>query len=260
MSVDGDHHLPGPPETQEEWTRVRRKGRRGLGAGRPQTQTQTEQSPATTATPMPSAPCLSVSEIERDRQRLAGQWKSSICCRQLQELVASHGAESSISQAICFGLGSFNPADGAWEARRRAHLQLAAFLSIVEQMRTGHQQSIRCFFQEPLFNSADREFLESLGHQVVESPEGFGLVDSSTMVFGIHLYRVVYSQALAKHTPAIFVGTPYDVWEDFHGSSDLNWSRMKELDQLCDKARFPEYHDDTIFSSTSIHWRKGDTT
>ncbi|KAI1343286.1 hypothetical protein F5Y15DRAFT_229915 [Xylariaceae sp. FL0016] len=244
----------GQPELAEEWTRVRRKGRRNAGPKTARLAPST--SPAAGATPTPSAPSLALADIEKDHEHFAGQWTSSPCHHQLQELITSRAADCVVTEAICFGVGSFDPADGAWEVRRRAHFQLAAFLCIVEQLQERGHRHIRCYFQEPLFNSVEKSFIESKGHRVVDSPQGFDMVSPSTLVFAIHMYRGIYSHIISKSLPAIFVGTPYDVWEDFHGSEQLDWARMKDLDQLCHKAKFPEQQGDTTFSSTSIHWRQ----
>lgn len=63
-----------------------------------------------------------------------------------------------------------------------------------------------------MFSTSDQSFLESRGHRVVESPDGFDLIDGKTLVFGIHLYRPIYAQAL-KSLPAAFVGTDFDTWD-----------------------------------------------
>ncbi|KAI0018020.1 hypothetical protein F4780DRAFT_781724 [Xylariomycetidae sp. FL0641] len=237
------------PEPQQEWTRVvRRKGR-----SRPSK--TSHSSKTSSAAVIPSAPSLTRDDLVRDHQYFAGPWKSSTCAQQLRETVSSRANRQPISQAICFGIGSFDPADGASEVKRRAHVQLAAFLLMAEAVQ---QHPIRCFFQEPLFNSAEKEFIESLGHSVVSSPAGFQQVDPSTLVFGVHLYRDIYSQVLARHIPTVFVGTSYSVWEDFHGPESLDWARMKELDQACEKINFPEERGDTTFSGTTIHWKRSE--
>ncbi|KAL7621768.1 hypothetical protein AAE478_009095 [Parahypoxylon ruwenzoriense] len=242
-------------ELSDEWTKVHRKGRSRRRAHRRATPSSPNN---TTPTPPPRSSALSVTDLEREHRRVADQWKTSVCCRQLEEIVASRTHQYKISHAICFGLGSFDPDDGSWEGKRRAHVQLAAFLHIVEQLRRGNSPVIRCLFQEPLFNSVDTAFIRNLGCEVVDSPQGFELVSASTFVFGIHLYRDVYSQAIAKHTPAVFIGTPYDIWEECHGSPDINWAKMKDLSERCDKVKFPEDLGDTAFSSTAIHWRRQD--
>lgn len=198
-------------EPQEEWTRVRRKGRRHPKA-HAQAISSSDNGHSSKLKPRPSF--LSLSDIEKDHQHITQQWKSSTCCHQLREMIATRTCYPSISQAICFGLGSFDPENGLWEGRRIAHVQLAAFLCIVEEMQRGNPQVISCCFQEPLFNEVDRTFIRSLGHEAVDSPEGFERVTPSTLVFGIHLYRDIYVQTMAKHSPAMFVGTPYDIWEE----------------------------------------------
>ncbi|KAI1419187.1 hypothetical protein F5Y12DRAFT_284898 [Xylaria sp. FL1777] len=240
-------------ESQEAWVKVhRRKGRRP------------RKNPSSTTpvsnTLLVSPPSLSLEQVKQDHDRLAGQWKSSPSYGQLQELLSGHvaGISCSVTTAICFGLGTFDPPDGAWEQKRKAHIQLAAFLAIVDHLQSKASHRIRCVFQEPILNSVDKAFITSLGHEVVESPIGFQLVNPETLAFGVHLYRDIYSQVIATHIPAIFVGTSYGIWEDFHGTENLDWARMKQLDLLCVKAKFPENPADTSFSSTMIHWRRKD--
>ncbi|KAI1827644.1 hypothetical protein F4861DRAFT_492059 [Xylaria intraflava] len=241
------------PETEDGWMKVhRRKGRR---LGKPTPAPAGSDSVAT-----PSAPSLSLEQVKQDHDQLTTHWKSSSSCSRLRGLLSSHATttNSNITRAICFGLGTFDPPDGTWEQRRKAHIQLAAFLAIVDHLQSQARHQIQCFFQDPIFNTVDRAFIASLGHEVVESPVGFELVEPETLVFGIHLYRDVYSQVIATHIPAIFIGTPYEVWEDAYGDENLDWARMKELNRLCVKVKFPENQADTTFSSTMIHWRQDD--
>lgn len=193
-----------------EWTKVRRKGRRALGSSQHHV-----PSSKLTSTPTPRTSSLCVSDIEKEYRRIRDQWKVSTCHHQLKALLASRTPTPPISQAVCLGLGSFDPDNGDWEAKRRAHVQLAAFLSIIEDLRQdGDEHPVHCLFQEPLFTAADQAFIRSLGHEVVETPAGFEAVGPRTLVFGVHLYRQVYARAIGAHTPAVFVGTPYAVWEE----------------------------------------------
>jgi hypothetical protein len=156
---------------------------------------------------------LTVSDIKRDHERIREQWLSSASHRHLEELMASKAHLPIPTTAICLGLGSFDPEDGSWQVKRRSHVQLAAFNALVQLLNQHGAQSIRCVFQEPCFTDADKEFLKALGHEVVDSPVGFEIISQDSLVFGIHLYRDVYSEAIARHIPAIFIGTGYDVWE-----------------------------------------------
>ncbi|KAI0424741.1 hypothetical protein F5Y09DRAFT_335532 [Xylaria sp. FL1042] len=242
---------------QEVWVKVHgRKGRRS----QKKPGFVHSASLSSTLPQEPSPPSVSLEQVQQDHDRLTGQWRSSPSHGRLQELLSSHSASlsSRVTTAICFGLGTLDPHDGAWARKRKAHIQLAAFLTIVEHLQSHVSHRIRCVFQEPVMNSVDKAFIVSLGHEVVESPIGFQLVDSETLAFGIHLYRDIYSHVIATQIPAMFVGTSYGTWEDFHSGENLDWARMKQLDQLCVKAKFPENQGDTIFSSTVIHWRQKD--
>ncbi|KAI1127242.1 hypothetical protein F5Y10DRAFT_198547 [Nemania abortiva] len=239
-------------EEEQVWVKVhRRKGRRS----------RTTPSAVSLAPPRPSTPARSLEQIQQDHGRFTSQWKNSASYSWLQEqLPLSHTTETgnsvTVTQAICFGLGSF---DGMWS--RTAHVQLAAFFTIVEHLQSKASCRIRCIFQDPVFNSVDKDFIASLGHETVESPTGFQLVDPETLAFGIHLERPVYSQVIALHFPAIFVGTSYNIWEDITLPEDLDWPRMKELDRICTKASFPhDESDSSTFLGTIIYWRQKDTS
>lgn len=196
------------PEPEEVWVQVpQRKGRR----------TRTgpiKRAPETSQTPVPSTPTITLEQMKQDHDRYAKWWKSSPSHDRLQELLSKRtDTVGKVTNAVCFGVGTFDPPGGSWDQKRRAHVQLTAFLAIVEHLEGKEpERNITCFFQEPIFNSVDKAFIESLGHEVVESPKGFQLVHSSSLAFGVHLYRDVYSEVIAAHIPALFVGTGYDDW------------------------------------------------
>lgn len=118
-----------------------------------------------------------------------------------------------VSTAICLGIGSFDPHEGSWPLRRRTHVQLAAFETIVAALKARSNQPIRSVFQEPCFTSSDKAFLEARGHEIVESPGAYGLVKEDSFLYGVHLYSEIYSEAIAKHIPAMFIGTGWDTWQ-----------------------------------------------
>lgn len=76
-----------------------------------------------------------------------------------------------------------------------------------------HSGVIPCFFQEPLYGDADRKFLESLGHSVVETPAATAMITPDTLVFAIHLPTRAYLDCLAGDQPALLIGSGYSCYE-----------------------------------------------
>lgn len=192
------------PTPETEWTHVGRKRRPG-------SLPQSLKDPVLGTRP---ASQLSASEIKHDHGVLQKQWLDSRGCRSLQDLISTRIGHVPVSNAICLGLGSFDPDDGSWQAKKRTHVQLAAFATAVAASRQQGKQDIKCYFQEPCFTPGDKEFLRGFGYEVVESPIGFDLVSENSLVFGIHLYRDIYSKAIAQCIPAIFIGTDHETWEE----------------------------------------------
>lgn len=84
-----------------------------------------------------SGPLRPLSAIDAEYRKIRSQWEATSCCARLRELVATSAAGvGDVSNAICLGIGTFDPLDGAWEAKRRTFIQLIAFLIIVEELGT----------------------------------------------------------------------------------------------------------------------------
>jgi hypothetical protein len=200
-----------PKDNAESWTYVTSKRNRASRRNTPlATDSTSRASPVLRTTAN-----LSVKEIHSDYKRFDQQWSASECCRKLKELIASNPCCQSPTKAVCLGLGSFDPEDGAWLIRRRSHIQLAAFRTLVECIEQASSHKLRCIFQEPCFTASDMEFLRSLGYEILDSPKGFEEISEDSVVFGIHLYRDIYSSAIKDVIPALFIGTGYDVWERY---------------------------------------------
>lgn len=204
------------PEEKESWTFVTTKKRRSAANRKPKTQTALAAKSPVHAPPPPTPTkdsYLTVDEIKADHQRIREQWLNSSCCRNLKKLMTSRASDHVPSTAVCLGIGSFDPPDGSWQVKRRTHAQLAAFQTLVELLNERATDPIRCIFQEPYSTRADNEFLEGMGYEIVDSPHGYKSIDEHTFLYGIHLYKETYSDAIANHIPAIFVGTGWDTWE-----------------------------------------------
>ncbi|ORY55698.1 uncharacterized protein BCR38DRAFT_414872 [Pseudomassariella vexata] len=240
-----------PTGEQEAWTFVSSKRTNGA---KKKAATQLRRPPSVPLRQGTESSGLSVAQVQSDHERIKKQWLESSSYRRLKELMASQCLYPPVAKAICLGLGSFDPADGSWQSKRRAHVQFAAFVTMVESLREQSKGPVQCYFQDPCFSETDKEFLSEFDCQIVDTPAGFEMVTENSLLVGIHLYRGIYSRAIEKCVPAMFVGTDYDTWES---CGSLDWAKMKELDEACDKAKFPQDEEFyPAFTNTTIHWRR----
>lgn len=217
-SLDAKQHLgshdvqSGKKDSSQDsdgWTRVPAKGRRRGGRSRPSAApVAIGHSPG-----LPRTENLrSASDIADEYRRIRAQWETTEASQILRRFVTDHGP-ASVSTAVCLGIGTFDPPDGGWDTKRRTYVQLIAFLLVVEAFEGKLGRKIECVFQEPVFTEPDKAFITSLGHQAVDSPQGFDMVKPGTLLFGVHLYRPIYAKALESCLPAVFIGTDLDVWD-----------------------------------------------
>ncbi|RMJ10128.1 hypothetical protein CDV36_010240 [Fusarium kuroshium] len=233
------------PDTQE-WTHVTRKSQKSRPNKTP-SHAHINSLPITPRTDNLRSP----SDLEVDYRRIRDRWEAEPRLRELVSSKASH--IKTVSRAVNLGVGTFDPVDGSWEAKRSAFVQLAAFLVMVEELERITEKKIDCFFQDPVFNTSDKTFLKNLGHKVVETPEGCEMIDQDTFFFGVHLYKPIYAMALEKNLPAIFVGTGWEVWDDLFATEGLG--RMGVMHKGYGKSEFPQESFDSAFSSTCIYWK-----
>ncbi|PHH76835.1 hypothetical protein CDD80_1176 [Ophiocordyceps camponoti-rufipedis] len=234
------------PEDTSLWTFVRGR-RRHRPPPQPPTRRQGQASTGS----------RSAADVTAEHDRVRGAWLQTGCCAELRSIVASSGCL--VDGALCLGIGSFASDEGRSEARRMSFLQLVAFAVMVEELEKITGSSIPSIFQEPLFTPADRQFLTSLGYQVVETPEGYNHTSRHSFIFGIHLYRPVYAMALSAHLPALFVGTGLSVWESVSLSESPDLDNLKTMHQHYARAAFPQDESSSAFSSTTIYWRPSES-
>ena len=79
--------------------------------------------------------------------------------------------------------------------------------------KTQDREPFNIIFQEPAFNANDIAFIKSLGHTVVDSPEGNQYIHANTLFYGPHLYYQLYAEALQGELPVIYVGSGIECWE-----------------------------------------------
>jgi hypothetical protein len=119
---------PGSNDPDAGWTHVRSKRRRNQAVATPGPSLQGEPTEIEPRT----ASSKTVPEMHDEYARISSQWEGQAARNALLEIVRANAKRSPrISRAICLGIGTFDPENGGWEAKRRAYLQLAAFTTIV---------------------------------------------------------------------------------------------------------------------------------
>lgn len=208
-------------------------------------------------------PSLTSDDIRLVHMRVESEWRASSCYEALQKLLAEKKHDlPDVSKAICLGIGSFDPSNGSWRAKRTAHTQLEAFLTMAHALGTRRRsygnpadgpadhvaRRISLVVQEPAFTAADKQFCESLGFRVVDDAK----VDAHTLVFGIHLYHQTWRQVLGGGVlPAVFVGTACEAWQAVASAPRLE--PMTRMEAEYAKCVFPDV--EYMFSDTCVYWR-----
>ncbi|ATY67282.1 hypothetical protein A9K55_000021 [Cordyceps militaris] len=225
----------------EGWTRVHHKSRRkpppSPSVGANHDQPPDSFAPRTTGLLRPA------DALRADYDKVRAEWLASPAHAALLRIVDEQQAgprRTRVRRAVCLGIGTFDPEDGAWQSKRAA------------------KRSIECIVQEPILTHADEAFLTSLGHRIVTSPAAYTLIDDTTLLFAVHLYRPVYAAALQSSLPAAFIGTGWDVWETAIMDKATDLENMKKMHQTYTRYSFPQDTASTAFSSTSIYWRPPD--
>ncbi|KAG9254092.1 uncharacterized protein F5Z01DRAFT_116813 [Emericellopsis atlantica] len=240
------------------WTVVKPKSRQRAPKLRPKSRQILAQASAS-ASQADVKRVRSIAEITAQYDRIRTQYESEASYTKLRDLVKEHAPKKGVKKAVCLGIGTFDPVDGGWEMKKKAFIQLAAFLLMVQVLEHQSHTSIDCAFQEPVFTTSDKEFIKSLGHRVVDSPEGFDMVGQDTLLFGIHLYRPIYIQAMEKATPIMFVGTELDVWDTLSIDKKddiLDVPTIKQMSQTHSKHTFPKDDTTNSFTNTAVYCKE----
>lgn len=144
--VDGllaEDALKEPPKREEPWILVAtRKGGRPKPVPKPEDVKTIVFEPTIKA--MTPLPLLSKEAIAGQHFYTCRDYKQTREYRVLKAIIKefiedtfknSMTIEDPVRKAVCLGLGSFDPENGSWVTKEKAHVQLAAFLFIVEEIR-----------------------------------------------------------------------------------------------------------------------------
>lgn len=134
---------------QEEWTHVKSKSRFRRNPPKPPA-----GSPGSSSKPDEPRSYKSVADITAEYDNFKSRWRDTACHSKLEELVKSNaGKHQVVRKAVCLGVGTFDPEDGGWDAKRRSYIQLEAFLTVVEVLCMC---SYRNFYIAPAHPNASR--------------------------------------------------------------------------------------------------------
>ncbi|KAM7219345.1 hypothetical protein V8F06_005244 [Rhypophila decipiens] len=247
-----------------EWNQVSRKRGRIRHVPAPTLREKDTATGAATAEPVAGVrpnptPEFTLDQILSHHDVVRQEWDTSECWRVLSETLSqalSSPGRPPITRAICLGPGPFEPSNGSAAARRTAHMQTAAFCSIVDKIESVSKHKIKSIIQEPAFTSVDNEFCSEMGLEVVETPAAFSMIDENTLLYGIHIELPTYHEALCK-LPGVFMGVGLSDWEslgDFDKTIKDLLGPFQEMDSKYDKFEFPNL--DYIFFGTVIYWKK----
>lgn len=114
-------------EEDDTWTQVKRRPGRRL---KNSSATDVRAQPSL-VNPQPRP----ASELEAEYRKIRQQWQQSSCFSALQKSTRHRfNPKTALKRAICLGIGTFDPVDGGWEARRRTYTQFIAFVTMVETL------------------------------------------------------------------------------------------------------------------------------
>ncbi|KAK3298718.1 uncharacterized protein B0H64DRAFT_385911 [Chaetomium fimeti] len=242
-----------------EWSQVKRRGGRLRNIPAPTNEAADSLVDGIRPNPKPE---LSVNDLWKYHESVnqdsqSTEWWEQV--RQLLDSILTKPGRPAITRAVFLGPGPYEPSNGSSVARRTAHMQTAAFSYVVDHLKSHNGPDIQCVVQEPRFTQTDKEFCAKLGLEAVESPNGFSLVNESTLLFGIHMELEIYNRAMAI-PPAIYVGASLEEWEKVvdHGSeTEGPLAAYSKMEKSYDRYAFPDL--DYMFSSTVMYCRRGET-
>ncbi|KFY38132.1 hypothetical protein V494_04494 [Pseudogymnoascus sp. VKM F-4513 (FW-928)] len=140
-------------------------------------------------------------EITKKYESVVEKWEESDACKELVKLALTYEGKSQVKNVVIMGLGSFQMQMGDFS--RTTMTQLAALDTIRKTLAIWDLPVVA---QDPAFSPLDKEFLQSLGFQVLETPEGYDLINTNSLVYAIHCYPFVYDEVGKKGPPAVLIG------------------------------------------------------
>lgn len=160
---------------------------------------------------------LSLEEVSHEFGRSLKEWEDSTCPQVLSRMFAleQHLFPSIvITQCICIALGTFarvfiSREDdcfyGSSDEANSPMRQLVALTRMLELLRSTHTIT-DVYFQDPLLNEVETEFLTRVGYKVLQNPQAKGETTNTTFLFAPHCEHSIAAKHLLKCFPALYVG------------------------------------------------------
>lgn len=160
---------------------------------------------ATTKSPTPQCPYLPLEEVQENFHRERVEWEASKQCEELRLLLGSADIPP-VQKIVAFACSTMTWDD---EARHRSTVQHTLILTIrdclAKRRQFSNPSTVKCFVQDPLYTSTDRQVLGDQGITVLDDPNGFLEIDEETIVLS-HAPDIPVRQITADITrPAMMI-------------------------------------------------------
>ena len=139
-------------------------------------------------------------EMKAEFEYWKKSWGKDSACLELKEKLQVF---SGVENVVFLGMGSLQ--SSRREGRRASATQLAALQTIITSL--GDDNGSKVILQDPQYTTLDKEFLISLGYEVVEDPEAFREIGEGSLVYAIHCYAKVYKAVSDGKRPRVLIGT-----------------------------------------------------
>ncbi|KAI4170345.1 MAG: hypothetical protein LQ348_007128 [Seirophora lacunosa] len=206
-------------------------------------------------------------DMEEEFEAYQQGWDSSDAAIALKEQLAGITKQHHLTKVVSFGTGSLQEHCDA--QRRRTHLQIAALLMITACINDGRAERdrARLYSQEPAYTDLDKQFLRSLGVETADDPEGFELMDSSTVFCDWATFDYVMRKVSQGPWPAVLISMAVKMIDSRPppffpgsrmGSSALSQAEAQGIVDMakgCSRQAFPFFPDEDTFDGYIIYTR-----
>lgn len=183
-----------------------------------------------------------------------------------------HEHNFKLTHCICLGLGNFSTPhdeDERYLGDFTGPLHQLAVLTILLRVLREKHDIRTVYFQDPTFQPAEIQFLESLGYTVLDDPDAFDVMSASTFLFAPYCPYDVTARALRSALPALFVGNDpqeagWSVMYRQRGPERVRaqqadvWFRFLMSTKDGEPKMMPEFDREEWLTKTQVRWLRSD--